>query len=369
MKVRTDPEIGGKMMTKGRIIRYVLEIGILGGLITAYFLVFQPREPVEYPGHWIQTPGPEGIATRCMFWDSKSDRILSGSRISADGGGLGIYQIRNMNWVYPKTNLKKDQTVVDIAPVGGNLWALCFSNAEIPGGILVSSNIGRTWEGEIGIPDGVDPRCLVVFGDGVLLGTVSHGVLRSRDEGATWAESNRGLANLKIQSLCLDPHQKQKILAGTLSGIYSSGDGGLTWKLSSAGLPEDNALVVGIHADRFNRDRFYAIVRNNRGQGFIFRSKNGGRSWRTCMRGLPEGVQPRSMEFYPRQPGVIFAGTVHDGVYRSDDGGGFWSPMNKGLPLDKNFIIVHCLKFGLSVREVLFAGTDLNGTVWEYRFE
>jgi photosystem II stability/assembly factor-like uncharacterized protein len=359
-------------MTKGKVIRYSVELLILLVLIAAYFIYFQPREPVDYPGTWIRTPGPRGSVARTLLWVSGSSHLLAGSKVADAEGGIGVYDPKEIRWEYPQTGLESNHAVVDLERVGEEIWAPYFASRTSPGGILVSRDEGQSWGAHVVIPEKPDPRCLAVAGkdkDTVLLGTVEKGVLRSKDHGKTWSESNTGLTNLRIQTLCVNPEDPQIVLAGTLNGMYASDDAGKSWHLSNKGLPQDYSLVVCLAADPHHRDRFLAVVRDGRARGFVYRSKNAGKSWHVVMTGLPVAVQPRSIAYHPGKKNVIYVGTVHDGVFRTDDGGKYWSSMSKGLPLEKSFMIIHSLSCPETPADMLFAGTDVDGSVWEYRFK
>ena len=60
------------------------------------------------------------------------------------------------------------------------------------------------------------------------------------------------------------------------------------------------------------------------GAGEVYRSADGGRSWRLAHSGLGRGVA--AIAFSPFKQGLVFAGTRGSGVWRSSDGGGSWQP-------------------------------------------
>ncbi len=61
--------------------------------------------------------------------------------------------------------------------------------------------------------------------------------------------------------------------------------------------------------------------------GEVFRSDNGGETWRT----VNQGLSPLDVLALGPDGERLFAGTWGDGVYRSDDGGASWRAVNVGL--------------------------------------
>jgi len=88
-------------------------------------------------------------------------------------------------------------------------------------GLFRSSDAGRSWRQVL---VGAAVTSLAVTADRSLLaGTDTDGVLRSEDDGETWASGNPGLLDLDV--VCLADG-----FAGTASGLYRSGSGGRSWR-------------------------------------------------------------------------------------------------------------------------------------------
>lgn len=72
------------------------------------------------------------------------------------------------------------------------------------------------------------------------------GVSRSTDAGMSWNEVNSGLRASPVLSLAIDPESSGTLLyawsnagfVGVHGGIYRSTDGGASWKAADSGLPE-----------------------------------------------------------------------------------------------------------------------------------
>jgi len=131
--------------------------------------------------------------------------------------------------------------------------------------------------------------------------------------GATHGPSPRGVSVFAINA-----RNPQVVYAGTGSGVFKSTDGGASWRAASAGLTE--SYVYDLAIDQHRPATLYAAT-----QGGVFKSQDGGGSWRKTS--MPPGVEGRdavvSLALHPRNRQVIYAGT-DDRVYKSGDAGATW---------------------------------------------
>jgi len=72
------------------------------------------------------------------------------------------------------------------------------------------------------------------------------------------------------------------------------------------------------------------ILVGSEGQG-MYRSSDGGQSWKQVSAGLPPEATISSILFHPTRPEEVFCGDIFTGVYRSSDGGQTWALMSNGL--------------------------------------
>lgn len=117
------------------------------------------------------------------------------------------------------------------------------------------------------------------------------------------------------------------LAASQTEGVQRSEDGGATFRFSNDGIvPWSTALGVlaDMRAIETDPSRPGLVVAGGVGGG-VWRSTDGGRSW--SQTGL-EGEDVRPIAVAP--DGRFFAVVHGDGVFASDDGSG-WTPMNDGL--------------------------------------
>lgn len=145
------------------------------------------------------------------------------------------------------------------------------------------------------------------------------------------------------------------IFAARTAGLFSSTDGGTTWRPAYASLDVDEEIPttsVVVSPDFTTDPGVVAGV-----AGGILRSSDGGGTWQAASLSSPPptvsalAISPNFVE-----DGVVLAGTMEDGIFRSNDRGSSWTAWNFGL-LDLNVL---CLAISpdFANDETLFAGVD-----------
>jgi len=189
----------------------------------------------------------------------------------------------------------------------------------------------------------------------ILLGT-QGGIHRTTDGGKHWQRIDDGFPPPQryryaspIGALCIDPQRPNIVYAGIgrprnaregqtgegQGAVYRSEDGGLTWRRIDGGQLPPDAVVSDIEVKPDNSRTI--LVATNKG---IFRSDDGGQTWRPSNEGLPH-LFVQELAFAPSQPNRVYATLLttaregqpfNGGVFRSDDAGRTWRPCNNGLP-------------------------------------
>lgn len=199
-----------------------------------------------------------------------------------------------------------------------------------------------------------------------LLVATQHGVVICERAEGGWREVVRGLADHHVTSVIA---REGVILAGTIDGIFRSDDGGLSWREASSGLSSKHVRWMAYHPDI--SDREFAGTE----PAGIFVSHDGGGSWRSC----PEVTQLRdrhkwSLPYSPEAGcvrGFAFLGTRGyaavevGGVLSSDDSGESWklvegsdgNPDLEGPPEPLIYPDVHSISVHAWSRDGVFAPT------------
>jgi hypothetical protein len=181
-------------------------------------------------------------------------------------------------------------------------------------------------------------------------GSPGFGVIRSTDGGAHWSIlASATFAGRRINSIVPLARTTgglagQTVLAATLfdgGGVYRSTNGGNSFvRVSGAsGLP--NAGVSSLVSDRTNSARLYAAAPAAYGAGAaagVYRSDNAGLTWTPVNTGLTGlGSSLRVLLSVGRRTGVVFAmvidtSGVATGVFRSANGGATWTSLGVPAP-------------------------------------
>jgi photosystem II stability/assembly factor-like uncharacterized protein len=183
--------------------------------------------------------------------------------------------------------------------------------------ISVSTDGARTWRTtrhssqEDGWLGGllVDPRH-----PNWVYASYNSGLERSEDAGETW---KRVSSDVKASSLALHAASGALYAAGE-PGLRVSKDNGATWQVL-----KENMILSFVISSAPN-PTIYAFDYSRQK---LEKSIDGGSTWIRADFGLPSSVG--QMVITPEN--VVYASTSSRGVFRSDDGGASWHPVNLGL--------------------------------------
>jgi photosystem II stability/assembly factor-like uncharacterized protein len=128
-----------------------------------------------------------------------------------------------------------------------------------------------------------------------------------------------------VRSLACDPGDPSRVLLGTSAGqMFISQDGGNSWALFAHIGAGDDYVLDHIVFDPTNPATVYVSAWGlfNDNEGGVFRSDDGGRTWRELM-GV-HGKSVRALAMAPSDHNTLAIGAL-DGVFRSSDGGATWA--------------------------------------------
>jgi photosystem II stability/assembly factor-like uncharacterized protein len=206
-------------------------------------------------------------------------------------------------WTLPLVFSRRDPRVLYFAHEqlfrtadGGQSWRAISPDLtrEAPG---VPPNLDPVTAADDG---GTGPRRGVIYtiapsrvADGDLwIGTDDGLIWRSRDEGGHWAD-----------------------ITPKALGAWS--------KVTMLEVSHVGADIAWAAVDRHRLDDFAP---------YIYRTRDGGKSWTLSVSGIPRGSFVNAVREDPRRPGLLYAGT-EKGMYVSFDGGDRWQPLQLNLPM------------------------------------
>ncbi|MFB6111397.1 MAG: hypothetical protein ABEJ35_02555 [Halobacteriaceae archaeon] len=163
--------------------------------------------------------------------------------------------------------------------------------------------------------------------DRLVAGVEDGALIYSRDHGESWSET---LVGHDIHRVATAPSDPDTLLAGAEEGLFVSHDAGETW--------EKDPTLAGnyVHGIRFDTDdpsRIYLYVSEEMP---LYRSDDGGDSWRAIGDALPTAGPADNLRVHPTEPNVLFyAGDGGDGgsqLFISTDRGDSWQRVLTELP-------------------------------------
>lgn len=200
-------------------------------------------------------------------------------------------------------------------------------------GMYKSVDAGKTWT-HIGLDDtqhigkiAVDPKnpnIVFVAAIGHMYGpSADRGVFRSKDGGKTWQKVLFHNNDVGAIEVVIDPSNSQIVYAGLWNtrrppwftyaptngpggGIFKSTDGGNSWKPLTNGLPTGTIGRTGIAVAPSNPNRLYAVV--------------------DCLD--PDPTAAKNVVAAPSGPGAAPAPPGQGGVFRSDNAGTTWTKLS-----------------------------------------
>jgi len=238
-----------------------------------------------------------------------------------------------------------DRNIIYVGTAGGGVWK------SVDGGITFKPIFDK-YVMSIGCitVDQKNPNIIWIgTGEVNVRNTVSmgRGLFKSEDGGETW--KCVGFENSeRISKVLIDPEDSNVVYVGVLGhlwddnserGVYKSEDGGKTWKkilyvdekTGCIDLDMDPQEKNILYASMWQVRRYpYFFKSGGKGSG-IYKSIDGGKTWKKITKGLPKGDLGRiGMDISPRRPSTIYAlvESKKTGLFKSEDFGESWKRIN-----------------------------------------
>ncbi len=223
------------------------------------------------------------------------------------------------------------------------------SNVSIGRGVYKSTDAGRTWQfmglketGQIGSirvhPTNPDIAWLAALGS-PYGPTADRGIYKTTDGGKSWKKTLFVDNETGGRVVTYDPSNPDIVYAGMYrafrlgwdivsggpadkGGIYKSTDGGTTWKHITKGLPQKLIGKIDIDVARSNPNVLYAMVEAVGAEGGLYKSDDKGESWTL----VNNSARLRARPFYfhyvdinPKNDNEVWVNEL--GLHKSVDGG------------------------------------------------
>ncbi len=349
-------------MPESRRSARFLTIAILVSLLTALNAGAQQLDSSLYSGLRWRMLGPfrAGRVNAVSGVAGQPDTFYFGSV----GGGVWKSLNSGRTWtpIFDSTNVASIGAI-GVAPSNPDVIYVGTGEADMRdsiafgNGVYKSSDAGKTWKHlglentkQIGriIVDPKNPNTVFVAALGnVYAPNPDRGVYRSRDGGATWQKVLFKNEEVGAIDLAFDPVDPKIVYAtlwnvrrppwfiytpanGPGGGIFKSVDGGSTWKEISEGIPLEGRGHIGISVAPSNRNRIYAVV--DAKDGGVFSSNDAGTTWTRLSsdkRLWDRGWYFEKVTADPKNADLVYA--MNTSTYRSTDAGKTWTPI-KGAP-------------------------------------
>jgi photosystem II stability/assembly factor-like uncharacterized protein len=219
-------------------------------------------------------------------------------------------------------------------------WKPARNGVPFPGYIvdnLVLDRTGRLWA-----------ACWGLWGGGV--------IAVSDDGGRSWTRRDKGLEDLSVRAIAIDPRDENYVVAGGLTGVYRSSDSGTTWEKIS-----DQENVESLAIDPRTHDRLYVGTWR---QGI--RTDDGGKNWALINNGMVLDTDMFGITINPDDPDDVWVSTC-GWVYNSQNRGDNWTRYRDGF----NNRRIHDVEIDPCDRNRVYAGsvaglyrTDDRGKSW-----
>ena len=356
--------------------RVVLTIGTKKG-------VFVAEAPSARKSFALRGPSGQGVAVYSTLIDTRGKPRIYASSCNAFFG-MKVLRSTDLGKTFKETKSAPAFPKEDGRALA-NIWSLeagddpkdLWCGVE-PASLFRSGDGGDSWEMVPGISNHAHARkwqpgngglCLHTIlrdGDRVHIGISTGGHYLSENGGTSFRASNRGIGAGFVPDpfpefgQCVHKIARPKDAPGRLYlqnhggwpehpdfGVLRSDDHGRNWKSIAKGLPSDFGFPIVVHPH--DADTIYVVPLEAPtrtcpgGAPAVWRSEDAGGSWRRLARGLPKKesfftVQRDAMDIDELKSPALYFGTTTGQLWIGRNGGEEWSCLFNSLPP------IHCVK-------------------------
>ena len=284
-------------------------------------------EALQLSGGWVQT---NWTASNSFFnLCSSKNKVFARTWDSYNGGGMFITANDGTNWAQIGS-ADNSTDILSIIALDSGILAGTWN------GFIQSTDDGKTWNAftPTGVPADTAIWCIVKMNTTLFAGTTSA-IYKSTDNGITWAEIGSGIAvDARITSIVASG---DNLFAGSAgNGVFKWTNNGTRWTTINTNLTDTHISQLVVMDNSI-----FAVTLTG-----VYLSDNGGISWTADPSGL------KNVNCLVAVNGQIIAGTDDKGAYLSVDKGVSWTSFSTGMPADTRI-------WSLAVSgDRIFAGTS-----------
>jgi photosystem II stability/assembly factor-like uncharacterized protein len=239
-----------------------------------------------------------------------------------------------------------------------------FAGIE-PAGLFRSQDEGASWQSVEALnrhetagtwqPAGEALALHSIYASGarIVCAISAGGFYRSDDAGVSWRALNKGvraeflperypLSGQCVHKLVVHPANPDRIYQQNHCGVYRSDDGGERWLEITNDLPSDYGYALCV--DPHNADCAFVIPEESSamrttvgGRLRVYRTTDGGQSWQSLARGLPQqdaylSILREALDSDALDPAGVYFGTSGGQIFASRNRGESWRQIASYLP-------------------------------------
>ena len=275
------------------------------------------------PNQWTQTEGMYPIGGYHMSLCPSDNNIIyatGGIRLSPQylyksidrGNTWSRVSSINASWYYVYAAPENSSTIYLIDGIRPGVYKSTDGGSTVT---LYTTGISSTAR--------ITDLCITDTTGTLLLG--AGFVYKSTDGGETWSPASSGMGNVGYINFSVSPMNSSLIYATGGNGLYKTIDGGDHWSLLTSSSNNWKCIKV----NPVNSDIVYAVQQYN---PFLYKSINGGVSWSLVTSSFPGDTYINDICVVPGNVNILVASlSQFYGIYKSEDTGDNWNPMNDGL--------------------------------------
>ena len=304
--------------------------------------------------------------------------IGTGDTVWACGGtdwqGVGVWRRTGSGWTWSGTGIEAgdgQDKINTVFSLGRGADGALYTGTR-PAALFVSRDEGQTWTHLPALTCHETRDGWMPGGAGLILHTiVTHptdpaklwvgisaaGVFATEDGGTTWEPRNTGVrmdfapedqqdapVGHCVHNAARAPGEADLLYQQNHCGMYRSLDGGRSWQSMENGLPSTFGFPVAVHPREAGTVWLMPMNGDSTGRyppggtARVWKSTDGGSSWRGMGAGLPEKdayftVLRQAMAVDTGDPAGVYFGTSSGSLFASRDEGESWNEIFRHLPV------------------------------------